>query len=143
MRIATINLIVLIVSACGLGTPPFDLVDEEIISFQDYYKSGNYEAIYSSGSTAFRNAVDASTFENSLLAQYVDLGHYLDSEIVYGSSSSSVKGSPVIVALKIQFERGQVVERLVFVFENGKYRLRHYDHGFYDVSPDDTLWSIP
>tara|TARA_R110002096_G_scaffold154923_1_gene319115 strand:+ start:15347 stop:15829 length:483 start_codon:yes stop_codon:yes gene_type:complete len=111
------------VVGCDGYSPPSNDVLMEIDKFHAAFNASDIDAIYASGSAAFRCSIELQDLYARLTGAKSTFGHFESSELIGGGSRWILGSSASEAVFSSTFEQGAVTERFYFVREGGKYRL--------------------
>jgi len=120
-------------SGCGqratrTGIPPE--VESAIGTVRDQIAQEQYEKVYNEASELWKKDATLEQSTETLKTLHAKLGK-VESRVVHSAteqqnSSGQLKGHVYIVTYQSKFERGEAMETLTLIEENGRWRLARY-----------------
>ena len=127
------SLLLIMLSGCGqratrTGIPPE--VESAIGTVRDQIAQEQYEKVYNEASELWKKDATLEQSTETLKTLHAKLGK-VESRVVHSAteqqnSSGQLKGHVYIVTYQSKFERGEAMETLTLIEENGRWRLARY-----------------
>jgi hypothetical protein len=126
MRKIVVALLVIVLAGCA-GGEDLRQADEAVAQFHSELNGGDYETIYGSAATGFKNVSSKADATKLFEAVHRKLGAYKSGKRTNWKANYSTSGNNLVLQYDSKFERGDATELFTFVRDGHGVRLFGYN----------------